>query len=47
LDQVVLEPEPKYLDAWSRSSKFEFRLHSHAIAAGHLLHISRVHAMQV
>jgi len=28
MDQIVLEPERKILDAWSRSPKFEFRLHS-------------------
>jgi len=28
MDQIVLEPEPKKLDAWNRSSKFEFRIHS-------------------
>jgi len=30
MDQVVLEPERKILDAcsWSRSQKYEFRLHS-------------------
>ena len=28
IDQIVLEPERKSLDAWSRSPKFEFRRHS-------------------
>jgi len=28
MDQIVLEPEPKNLHAWSRSLKSEFRLHS-------------------
>jgi len=28
MDQIVLEPEPKILDSWSRSQKFEFRLRS-------------------
>jgi len=27
LDQTVLEPEPKILDAWSWSLKFESRVH--------------------
>jgi len=27
MDHIVLEPEPKNLDAWSWSLKFEFRLH--------------------
>jgi len=32
MDQIILEPEPKKLDArsWSRSPKFEFRLYSPA-----------------
>jgi len=28
MDQMVQEPEPKVLDAWSWSPKFEFGLHS-------------------
>jgi len=28
MDQIVLEPEPKMLDAWSWNPIFEFRLHS-------------------
>jgi len=28
MDQIVLDPEPKILDAWSLSLKFGFRIHS-------------------
>ena len=28
MEQIVLEPERKILDAWSRSEKYEFRFHS-------------------
>jgi len=33
LSRRVLEPETKVLDAWSRSLKFKFRLHSPATLA--------------
>jgi len=33
MDQIVLEPEPKNLDTWSWSLKFEFRLYSPAYQA--------------
>ena len=39
MDQIISELEPKTLDAWSRSLKFEFRLQSADVKPGKVVEL--------